>query len=546
VSDASATPALPPWVKKRDGRVVPFDTDAISQDLFAAAESIGQPDPFLTRELTDGILHFLAADCPESIPSTVWICELVAKVVRELRQPRLAQAFAERWQQRAASVAPVQQAVANSPVEVVRRGLEAYSLSHVFSRDLAAAHQDGLLVLSGLDAPRELAAAVLSPPEPSATLQALQLLDTVLEARGGVAGWLAIDGAEYLELESGSPPLPRLLMAVLQAANLTARLHLNAAEPPAWGMPPSHGPLFADPSPLCPPGRAAGCEGRAAAIVQTVLTLERPHCPFAIDWHLSEPDFTAEADSFRGDLLESMVRAALGGYPVTFVFDRPRSLISLGPGLDRLHSYLLLAVGLDLPRLLDHTGITDDTELFLRKLSSLARLAVSAGIQKRHYLRETLHENGPDRSFLQRGFMLDRARLMITPLGLDGAVRTLTGQGLFQRQGQLELAQRIVQTLQVVLAEEAGRRLIDCVLDISEARPTDEVPAPARQQLAVAGRLHALTSCGTAIVTLDEEERLSVHQVIRLLEFAWRQTAIARVRLQSKQPAEHQPMLLSF
>ena len=48
---------------------------------------------------------------------------------------------------------------------------------------------------------------------------------------------LAFDGAEYLELEQGSPALPRLLTPVLQAAGLIARLHLNVTEPPAWAMP---------------------------------------------------------------------------------------------------------------------------------------------------------------------------------------------------------------------------------------------------------------------------------------------------------------------
>ena len=87
MSESNPSPALPAWVKRRDGRVVPFDPDIIGQDLFAAAEAVGMADPFLTRELTDGVLHFLAADCPDGIPGTDWIAELVAKVVRELRNP---------------------------------------------------------------------------------------------------------------------------------------------------------------------------------------------------------------------------------------------------------------------------------------------------------------------------------------------------------------------------------------------------------------------------------------------------------------------------
>ena len=437
MSESNPSPALPAWVKRRDGRVVPFDPDTIAQDLFAAAEALGMADPFMTRELTDGVLHFLAVDCPESIPATAWIADLVAKVVRELRQPRLAMAFAERARKPASTIAQGVVGGAATPAEVVRRSLEVYSLEKVYSRDLAAAHGNGLLVLTGLDGPRELAAAVLTPPEPSATLQALQLLEAILEARGGVAGWLAVDGAEYLELENGSPPLPRLLTPVLQAAGLQARLHLNAAEPPSWATQIAHGPLFADQTAV--PGPADPLRA-AAAVVQAVLARDRDHCPFAIDWHLGERDFADSSDAARGELLESMVRAALGEYPITFVFDRLRRPLSLGPGLDRLHTYLLMTVGLNLCRLLEHTAITDDIELFLRKLASLARLAVSAGVQKRHYVRETLHDEAAERSFLSRGFVLDRARLMVTPLGLDGAVRVLTGSGLHENKAGVDLA----------------------------------------------------------------------------------------------------------
>jgi hypothetical protein len=529
-------PALPPWVRKRDGRVVPFDPDAISQDLFAAAETLGSADPFLTRELTDGVLHFLAVECTDSIPNTPWINDLVIKVVRELRHPRLAQAFSERLPEVARRPAPPP---ASSPAEVVRRGLETYCLSAVFSRDLAAAHRDGLLLLAGLEAPREIAAAVLSPPEPSATLQALQLLDAVLEARGGVAGWLAIDGAEYLELEKGSPPLPRLLLPVLQAAKLMARLHLNAAEPPPWSMASGHGPLFAEHTakPLADPLIAA------TGVVQAIFALEHERCPFAIDWHLGERDFTAENNAGRNDLLQSMALAALGEYPITFVFDRPRRPFSLGPGLDRLHSYLLMAVGLHLPCLLEHVGRTADSDSFLRKLASLARLAVSAGVQKRHFVRETLHDEAADRSFLQRGFLLDRARVMVTPLGLDAVARTVTGSGLHEGKTGLDFARRLLQTLNEVLAAESQRRLVDCVLDTSESVGPGTSPTSARQQLNVISRLQAVSLNGTALVTLDDEERLSVDQVIRLLEFAWRQTEITRLRFQ---PRESPQLSLGF
>src|SRR5436305_10781212 len=87
--------ALPAWVRQRSGRLAPFDADRISQSLFAAGEGLGQPDAFLARELTDGVVHFLAAEADGKIPRTALVADLVAKVVRELGQPALSRAFQE-------------------------------------------------------------------------------------------------------------------------------------------------------------------------------------------------------------------------------------------------------------------------------------------------------------------------------------------------------------------------------------------------------------------------------------------------------------------
>src|SRR5437763_17091401 len=47
VSETSPATALPAWLYKRDGRLVPFEPDKISQSLFGATESLGRPDAFL-------------------------------------------------------------------------------------------------------------------------------------------------------------------------------------------------------------------------------------------------------------------------------------------------------------------------------------------------------------------------------------------------------------------------------------------------------------------------------------------------------------------
>src|SRR5262252_5440759 len=95
----------PAWVHKRDGRLMPFEADKISRSLFAATEALGRPDAFLARELADGVVHFLAEEDSGDTPTTAAIAELVVKVVRELGQPALAEAFAAFDKRRAQAAA---------------------------------------------------------------------------------------------------------------------------------------------------------------------------------------------------------------------------------------------------------------------------------------------------------------------------------------------------------------------------------------------------------------------------------------------------------
>src|SRR3989442_93704 len=93
--DGIPPPAPPAWVRKRDGQIVPFEADKISRALFAATEALVRPDAFLARELADGVVHFLTEENSGATPTTEDIAELVAKVVRELGQPALAETFAD-------------------------------------------------------------------------------------------------------------------------------------------------------------------------------------------------------------------------------------------------------------------------------------------------------------------------------------------------------------------------------------------------------------------------------------------------------------------
>jgi hypothetical protein len=126
-------PVPPTWVRSAEGRLEPFDAGRLCRALYAAAEASGRPDPFLARELAEGVLHFLAVECEGEVPTPSRIAEVAAKTVRELGHPALAAAFEARRP--------------STPPDAE------------YSRDILAAAETGLLHLDDIRRP----AAILSP-----------------------------------------------------------------------------------------------------------------------------------------------------------------------------------------------------------------------------------------------------------------------------------------------------------------------------------------------------------------------------------------------
>jgi hypothetical protein len=198
--------------------LLPFDPDQISRDLFAATQRLGSADAFLARELTDGVVHFLAADADNGTITTAQVNDTVAKVVRELGHAALAQAFLQlqakpsklaepasmppaktslNWDEvnRLIEAAPPARALA---WQLSRAFLRAYSLRTVFGPDLVAAHDTGLLTLENLDTPLELAGLALTPNGDHA--------ESIAEARNLAGQFLGIDGPDHvLALTGGNP-----------------------------------------------------------------------------------------------------------------------------------------------------------------------------------------------------------------------------------------------------------------------------------------------------------------------------------------------------
>ncbi len=572
----STSPGLPAWVSKRDGRIVPFEADKISQALFAAAESLGKPDAFLARELTEGVLHFLAGECSGNIPTSCQIAELVIKVVRELGQPALAGAFAEgnrrRLRSGQASVALSHQAeqagqgvyrfaLADAPAAVIKNCLREYSLQAIFSRDLVAAHREGLLTMTGLEAPGELLGCLFdlagrglesTHTEGSSWTHSRRsgaLVQALLDARLRAGTFLAIDGPEYsLTPFASASDLARNsgeLGAGLEATGLAAVINLNCAQPPGWAEESSESPLFTAERRPSPP-----------AHVQEYRTVLLEHLlqpalagRVRIDWHLSASDFPLPGEPPAARLLR-LARWALDSSALSFVLDRPGQPLLLAEGIDRHHPALLMAVGLHLPGLLEMPEVGGDVEAFLVKLASLVRMAVSAGVQKRTFLRRR------PGSSLSRGFLLDRARLVMVPVGLEGAVRTLTGHGICSSNPALELARQILSSLWANLRQAGHAASLDVCVDgpsWTALAPAAgfalsgegswlpgadqvagltcwEAAAAATAQIQKAGPLHAAAGTGTAAVLLPQDNPPSPEELVDLLHFAWKRTEVARLR----------------
>ena len=157
----------------------------------------------------------------------------------------------------------------------------------------------------------------------------------------------------------------------------------------------------------------------------------------------------------------------------------------MAEGLDRKCPGVLLEVGLDLPALAHRAEVGRDAVTLLKKLPSLARIAVSAAGQKRQYLRRL-----PEASPLKRRFLIARSAAVVVPLGLDEAVLHITGESLLKSPLSLDFALKILQTLKDAL-HESGRSInFDLRLD-STALPFADATIAPKKQLEVAGKLHA-------------------------------------------------------
>ncbi|MFO0966189.1 MAG: ATP cone domain-containing protein [Gemmataceae bacterium] len=455
---------LPAWVRKRDGRLVPFEADKISQALFAATEVLGSPNAFLARELTDGILHFLQQEAASANPTTGQIADLAVKVTRELGYPDVAAAFERR---RAASggagpKAPHVHQVAFSPESPLPLFLawatRQYVRKVVYTRDLVAAMQEGLLHGCLRGRPDTIEALAVEPAGAETPIEDA-ILDRMLEVRPCVRRFI-VDGPDSW-VERPHVWLGKLDI-LLRAVRKRAILNLHVATPPLWAEEASAGPLFGAPATRPPLAR------RTQAFLDAYAAFASRDRRISLHLH-------ADAASSRDAATFTNVPPG-----TIWTFDRPDRPITLGPGVRRGQPACLMEIGLGLTTLLRLPAVNNNVDRFLEKLPSLAGMAISAAVQKRAFLARRL----PRDAFLLHGFLLHRARARLTPLGLEETVRLLVGQLPDESAAARDLARLIVHTLHDSAARQGRQRNIEPVLTLdwpeqSRANAADAVLATA-------------------------------------------------------------------
>jgi hypothetical protein len=442
-------------------------------------------------------------------------------VLREFDQPDLARAYAEHGSKRDRQALPAPRSLA----AVLAAAARTYTLQNVFTRDLASAQQAGLLTLTGLETPAELAGCVLGPP----LLLTGDLVADLEQTRRFAGQVVALDGLEHLAAATISPgDLVSVVARGLRLTGLQGVLNLNVELVPSWADSLASGPLFAGHH----RPNANHLHRQADHLLEQFLNAASP--ALRIDWHLGARDFL---ESGRNRLLRT-IRYALEGASIGFVFDRPRRPIALAEGLDRQHPATLLVAGLHLPALARQPGMLADAERFRQRLGSLVRLALSAAVQKRAFVRQKATAD------VTSGFLLGRARFVVVPVGLDEVVHQFTGWSMTSGGPSLELGRQIVRRLAEVLRQDGQLSHMDACLagpftfSVMEGIPAErdavagltpwDARAGLRGQLRTGGALHTVAENGTLALFVDNE---SPEELAEALAMAWQQPGLLRLRL---------------
>ncbi len=160
------------WIKKRDGRIVQFDLNKITEAIFKAAKAVGGEDRQLATELSVVVVRYLAACTAQEMPGVEEVQDAVEKVLIERGHARTAKAYIlyrdrrTRMREARSELMDVVEDilvetnrenanVGNSPsakmLQIASAASRQYYLSRLIPEDMAQAHRQGDIHIHDLD-----------------------------------------------------------------------------------------------------------------------------------------------------------------------------------------------------------------------------------------------------------------------------------------------------------------------------------------------------------------------------------------------------------
>ncbi len=159
-------------IQKRDGRVVPFELDKITEAIFKAAQAVGGQDIQKSQELARAVVHYLSEEKHILLPTVEEVQDAVEKILIEDGHARTAKAFIlyrDRRTRIRDGKSDLMDAMAeilvetnrenanvgNSPsakmLQIASAASRQYYLSRVIPEEMAQAHLNGDIHIHDLD-----------------------------------------------------------------------------------------------------------------------------------------------------------------------------------------------------------------------------------------------------------------------------------------------------------------------------------------------------------------------------------------------------------
>ncbi len=159
-------------IRKRDGRVVVFDEQKITEAIFKAAKAVGGENKSIAEELTQKVIEYLNANNQVIIPSVEGVQDVVEKILIENGHARTAKAYIlyrdRRTRMREGKTELMDTVkeilvetnrenanINNSPsakmLQIAMAASKKYYLSNLLPEDIETAHREGFIHIHDLD-----------------------------------------------------------------------------------------------------------------------------------------------------------------------------------------------------------------------------------------------------------------------------------------------------------------------------------------------------------------------------------------------------------